>query len=145
MQETKEFSGIEDMLKNWTEDQRRLKQAFLELREVLSAMKNTTMLFKARPGISYSIRASIIKPNKEKRRMFALIDIIDDTEKWLSVCFFDGTITDRDELGNMIPNGIVGEDGYCFDLEEYDDYLISYIKGRINEAYEKVSGERFRE
>jgi len=39
------------------------------------------------------------------------------------------------ELGNLIPKGLLDEDGYCFDVDAYDEILLFYIGGRINEAY----------
>ena|GEM_PF-6416715 len=46
-----------------------------------------------------------------------------------SACLPDG------ELGNLIPKGLLDEDGYCFDVDAYDEILLFYIGGRINEAY----------
>ena len=40
--------------------------------------------------------------------------------------------------GNLVPEGILGEDGYCFDLFEYDRDLMTYIEQRIAEAYSNV-------
>ena len=142
MQKSKDLLEIEEMLNNWVEDQRNLKKAFLELLDEIITMDNLVISFKARPGISYSVRASIKKPGKMKRKMFTIIDIIDDPDKWLSVCFYDGTITDKEGLGNMIPQGILGEDGYCFDLDKYDSYLISYLKEKISESYDEVSANK---
>ena len=131
---------ISDMLREWDKDPRDLKRAFLELKGRLESKENTRITFKSRPGVSYSLRASLTGGDREEENMFALIDIIDDDpeSRWLSVCFYNGTITDDDELGNLIPEGILGEDGYCFDLDGNDEYMISYLKDRIDEAHRKM-------
>jgi hypothetical protein len=41
----------------------------------------------------------------------------------------------QNELGNLVPNGILGVDGYCFDLYEDDAFLASYVERRIEEAH----------
>jgi ribosomal protein S16 len=66
-----------------------------------------------------------------------MVDVIDDApgERWLSVCFYGETIQDPDELGDLIPDGLLGEDGYCFDISEADDRLVSYVGQRVEEAY----------
>jgi len=47
-------------------------------------------------------------------------------------------IEDPEEKGDLIPGGLLGEDGYCFDLYEWDEAALSYIEGRIDQAYEKA-------
>jgi len=66
-----------------------------------------------------------------------MIDVIDDdpNERWLSVCFYGDMVQDPDELGDLIPGGLLGSDGYCFDISEADDRLASYVSQRIQEAY----------
>ncbi len=135
---------ISSLLREWEEDPKGLKKAFMELKEKLESKEKTRITFKSRPGVSYSLRASLVGGDRSEENMFALVDIIDDDpeERWLSVCFYDGTITDDDELGNLIPEGILGEDGYCFDLDGNDEYMISYLKDRIDEAQERVISVR---
>ncbi|MFZ5563507.1 MAG: hypothetical protein ACOZBW_05595, partial [Thermodesulfobacteriota bacterium] len=69
--------------------------------------------------------------------LFAVVDVIDDDpgNRWLSVCFYGETITDPDERGGLIPGGLLGEDGYCFDMDEADDALTTYLQKRMDEAY----------
>jgi hypothetical protein len=50
-------------------------------------------------------------------------------------------ITDPDDKGVLIPLGLLGEDGYCFDLEEWDEEYLHYLKTRLDEAYKKASKE----
>ena len=67
-----------------------------------------------------------------------MVDIIDDDpeNRWLSICFYAETITDPKEEDDIIPGGLLGEDGYCFDLFEEDNEMITYLKERMNEACE---------
>jgi hypothetical protein len=100
--------------------------------------QDVILTFKARPGVSYSFRASSDKHGESK--LFVMVDIIDDDpeDRWLSVCFYGDMITDTDEAGNLIPQGLLGEDGYCFDIYEYDESKIYYVEQRIDEAYAKT-------
>ena len=68
---------------------------------------------------------------------FFIIDIIDDDPKnrWLSVCFYKDMISDPDEMGEIIPQGLPNEDGYCFDVDQWDKKLLEYLKVRMDEAY----------
>ncbi len=38
-------------------------------------------------------------------------------------------------MGNLIPKGLLDEDGYCFDVNSLDDRVLSYLKDRMREAY----------
>ena len=71
--------------------------------------------------------------------LFVMIDVIDDDSKarWLSVCIYGDMIEDPDELGDLIPQGLLGSDGYCFDIIESDEFLKEYVCERIQEAFEK--------
>jgi hypothetical protein len=124
------------LLEDWTRDPSGVKAVFERLGNALSKTENTTFSFKARPGVSYSLRAWAKGPYARKT-LFALVDVIDDDpeNRWLSVCFYEEMITDPEELGNIVPNGILGDDGHCFDLFEYDASLFSYLEKRISEAY----------
>ena len=127
----KEYCGISDLIRNWKSDPQNLKKAFMELRDIIASKENTFITFKSRPGVSHSLRSNVITGDKESR-IFALVDVIDDDpeNRWLSVCFYNGTITEDKEPGNIIPDGILGEDGYCFDLDANEEYMISYLKDK---------------
>ena len=127
-------------LEGWADDPQNMKGVFLKLKEKLLGKKDVILSFNSRPGISYSLRASVGKSTGKDRTLFALVDIVDDqTEnRWLSVCFYSDLVSDPDDEGNLVPKGILGEDGYCFDLFEVDNALIPYIKQRIDEAYDNV-------
>lgn len=127
-------------LEGWTDDPQDMKGAFFKLKEKLLGKKDVILSFNSRPGISYSLRASVGKSAGKNRNLFALVDIVDDqTEnRWLSVCFYSDLVSDPDDEGNLVPKGILGEDGYCFDLFEFDNALIPYIEQRVDEAYDHV-------
>ncbi len=126
------------LLDSWKQDNNGTKKAFSELYRLLLTKENIDLSFKSRPGVSHSLRAGV-KAGKGKERLLAMIDIIDDDpeNRWLSVCFYAESITDPKEEGDIIPGGLLGEDGYCFDLFEEDDEMVVYLKDRINEAHEK--------
>ena len=128
-------------LEGWADDPQNMKGAFLKLKKKLLGKKDVILSFKSRPGISYSLRASVGKSAGKNRNLFALVDIVDDqTEnRWLSVCFYSDLVSDPDDEGNLVPKGILGEDGYCFDLFEFDNTLIPYIEQRVDEAYDNVA------
>ena len=135
-----EYGLLADTLKGWDNDTHGVKAAFLRLLLKLTSMENSHLTFKSRPGISHSLRASIRLTDHKRDRICTLIDIIDDDplSRWLSVCFYEDAITDDQGSGNLIPKGILGEDGYCFDLFEYDEELLVYLEGKIDEAFRMV-------
>jgi len=92
-----------------------------------------------RPGISYSLRARA-KTENEEGTLITMIDIVDDDpdNRWLSVCFYGDCVTDSEEEGDLVPGGLLGEDGYCFDLYENNQNTIAYLEQRIDEAYENT-------
>jgi len=118
-----------------------MKRAFLELKEMLEKKEGVELEFKARPGISYSLRAR--HKNQKNRNLFVMIDVIDDDpdNRWLSICFYGDMVTDPEEKGTLIPGGLLGEDGYCFDLDSWEEDYFSYIKNRIEEAYDNACSE----
>jgi len=122
----------------WKEDALGLKPAFLSYYEGLKERDGVTLLWVERPGVSFSLRGT--HENQTDRPLFVMLDIIDDDpgQRWLSVCFYGDMITDPDELGDLIPGGLLGADGYCFDISEQDDELREYIGIRIQEAYKNA-------
>ncbi len=132
-----EHAEMADLFETWTHDSGNIKPAFVKLQDRLSTKENVTLSFKSRPGVSYSLRANVGKTGDIEERLFVIVDIVDDDpeSRWLSVCFYEDIITDPNGEGNLLPEGLLGEDGYCFDLCEYDDTAISYLEQRIDEAY----------
>ena len=137
------MTPIEHFIHTWTETESGTKQAFSELYEHLKTLDDTTLDFNERPGVSFSLRPK--HKSQKKRSLFAMVDVIDDNpnERWLSVCFYGEMVTDPDEAGDLIPEGLLGEDGYCFDLSEYDEDEIRYLKYRLSEAHKNAQEKQF--
>ncbi len=131
------YINFSDTLEKWTEDEQDVKGAFIRLAGQFGNKDDVVLSFVSRPGVSYSFRAGL--KTADGPILITLIDIVDDPDsRWLSVCFYDECVTDPAEEGNMVPNGVLGIDGYCFDLFTNDDGFISYVEERIDEAYENI-------
>jgi len=130
---------LEAFLDAWEDTPPRIKEAFVRLKDNLAGKNHLGFAFKARPGVSYSLRAT--HDLQQERALFVIMDVIDDDpdNRWLSVCFYPDMITDPEERGNIIPLGLLGEDGYCFDYDEWDKEFLEYLEKRLDEAYEKAS------
>ncbi len=128
---------LERFLDQWSGDAGGCRQVFWELKSYIEQYRDITIDFVARPGVTYSMRAE--HAGGKDRPMFALIDVIDENPRWLSVCFYEDLITDPEDKGELVPAGILGEDGYCFDVDENDSALVGYIRKRLDEAYESAS------
>ncbi len=136
-----EMDKIKQFIEQWKEDEPGIKRAFTAIVDRIVRMDNISIEFNARPGITYSLRP---RHNAQKKRsLFAMVDVIDDDPeaRWLSICFYGEMISDPEDMGDLIPGGLLGEDGYCFDLDEYDDNKVDYIKKRLDEAYESAKSE----
>ena len=124
----------------WEDTPQKTKKAFIRLKEDLSRRPETTLAFKARPGVSYSLRAT--HALQQKRQLFVVVDAVEDPQnRWLSVCFYLDMITDPEEKGELIPAGLLGEDGYCFNLEEWDEDYLCYLEARLDEAHSRAAKE----
>ncbi len=131
---------MKQFIADWQETDTKTKQAFTELLDHLNSLDDITLEFNARPNVSYSLRPC--HANQKDKSLFAMVDVIDDDpeERWLSVCFYGEMITDPDESGDLIPEGLLGEDGYCFDLYEYDADEVAYLKDRLTQAHKNAAG-----
>ena len=125
---------IESFLESWKGEMQPMRDWFKRFYQELSAMEGVTLTFVARPGVSYSIRP--MHKNQTKRDKFAIVDVIDDdpNERWLSVCFYEDMITDPNGHGELIPGGLSGSDGYCFDMYENNEELGRDLLDRLKEA-----------
>jgi len=134
----KEKKELTEFIEAWEETEANIKKAFLQLKNYLEVKEDAIFSFKARPGVSYSLRAAC--PG-QKRELFVMADVIDDDpeNRWLSVCFYGDMISDPEERGDLIPEGLLGQDGYCFDIDEEEDGLLKYIEARLDEAYQAAS------
>jgi hypothetical protein len=141
------FSGedvhreINAFLETWQGKSQQIRDSFVRLKNHLAAKDSLLYTFKARPGVSYSLRAKHVL--QQTRELFVIMDVIDDDpdSRWLSVCFYPDMITDPEERGNIIPLGLLDEDGYCFDYDEWDEEFLGYLETRLDEAHEKGSKE----
>lgn len=124
-------------LESWSVDPNNAKPAFMELKSCLESCAPAGLSFKMRPGVSYSLRGSM---NGEDG-LFAMVDVVDDDPeaRWLSVCFYDAQVTDPDDIGDWVPEGLNGQDARCFDVDGYDADLVAYVAARIKEAWKKAS------
>lgn len=129
------MTELDQFIADWKDNNTGIKQAFEELLIHVKAFDKTELAFVARPNVSYSLRPR--HQDQINRSLFAMVDVIDDNpnERWLSICFYGDMVTDPEEAGDLIPGGLLGEDGYCFDLDTYDDQEIAYLKQRLTEAH----------
>jgi hypothetical protein len=106
-----------------------------------AAPQHISFTFKARPGVSYSLRAR--HSVQTERVLFVLLDVVDDVpaSRWLSICFYDEMVSDPGEKGDFVPGGLMGEDARCFNLEDDDAVMRDYIKARLAEAAHKAAKE----
>ena len=90
--------GVEELVQAWQSDPLNARAAFLAYRDYLVGLENVSLEFKARPGVSYSLRAR--NAAQKRRELFVLVDVVDDEpeSRWLSVCFYADMIQDPDEL-----------------------------------------------
>lgn len=123
---------IEAFLDTWTETPEQNRQGFIRLKDLLSGKEGIQLEFHCRPGVTYSLRASV--PNND-RPLFVMIDVIEDQPRWLSVCFFGDMVQDPEERGAFVPGGLLGEDALCFDLDLCTGEALTYVENRIVEAW----------
>jgi hypothetical protein len=125
---------LNTFIEEWkvTPDKNSNKATFLRFKDHLASLDGVTLDFIARPGVTYSLRA--VHDAQKDKELFVMVDVIEDVERWLSVCFYGEMITDPESKGDMVPGGLLGEDATCFDLEDQDEVLISYIEARLGEA-----------
>lgn len=129
---------LDAFIEAWADTEEKNKEAFLRLKTHLQAMTDVRLEFLPRPGVTYSLRA--VHPNQKDKSLFAMVDVIEDDPRWLSVCFYGEMITDPDEKGDFVPEGLLGEDAMCFDIEAYDEDDLSYVEARLTEACRNAQG-----
>ncbi len=128
---------VEQFIQEWPDSPEKNKEIFIRLKDFLNAKTGMIFEFIPRPEVTYSLRAK--HENQTDKPLFAMVDVIEDTPRWLSVCFYGELISDPDEAGDYVPEGLMGEDAICFDLEEYDEDVIKYVEARLDEAYTAAS------
>jgi hypothetical protein len=123
---------IESFIAQWAEGPEKNKKAFIGFKEHLESMSGVNLSFSPRPGLTYSLRAGHAR--QKDKPLFVMVDVIEDDPRWLSVCFYEDMIGDPEEKGDFVPAGLLGQDARCFDLNQYDEEVVRYIKARIDEA-----------
>jgi hypothetical protein len=131
------LNEVEKFIQEWPDSPEKNKQIFIRLKNFLKAKTGMIFEFIPRPDVTYSLRAK--HKNQTDKPLFAMVDVIEDTPRWLSVCFYGELISDPDEAGDYVPEGLLGEDAICFDLEEFDEAAIKYVEARLDEAYTVAS------
>lgn len=129
----RDIRELDEFINQWCETPNNIRECFLHLIRHLESKEPVAFEFIPRQGLTYSLRAS--RPNPQSPALFALIDVIEDDPRWLSVCFFAEMISDPEEKGDMVPEGLLGSDAHCFDLDEYDEAEVAYMAARLDEAF----------
>lgn len=131
------MAEVDGFLGQWPDEP--MRECFIKMYRNVAEMAGVELEFVSRPKISHSLRPKHV--NQSDRDLFGMIDVIDDDPeaRWLSVCFYGDLITDPEERGELIPGGLAGADGYCFDMYEADDELTGYIIARLQEASVKAA------
>ena len=124
---------INTFLDSWEKSDDNNKEVFRQLLSLLQGFEKCVIEFHQRPGITYSLRGTYER--EQGAQLFVMVDVIEDSPRWLSVCFYGKMITDPEEKGAFVPGGLLGEDAVCFDIDTYDEKEISYVGSRIEEAY----------
>jgi hypothetical protein len=132
-------SELNAFIEEWEETPEKNRAVFLHFRDYLSKKEDVTLEFIPRPGLTYSLRA--VHAAQKKRELFVMVDVIEDSPRWLSVCFYGEMITDPEENGDFVPEGLLGDDAVCFDIEAQDEALIRYIEIRLDEAWRSAAAE----
>ncbi len=132
-------SELNAFIEAWTETPEKNRETFLRFKDHLTGKAGARLEFIPRAGVTYSLRAS--HPDQKKRGLFVMVDVIEDDPRWLSICFYGEMITDPEERGDFVPEGLLGEDAVCFDIEERDEALIRYVETRLDEAYQSALTE----
>ncbi len=127
---------VEIFIENWPDSPEQTKQIFIRLKDFLNAKPGVIFEFVPRSGVTYSLRAK--HESQKDKPLFVMLDVIEDSPRWLSVCFYGELVTDPDEAGDYVPEGLLGEDAICFDLEEFDEDAIRYVEARLDEAYQSA-------
>jgi hypothetical protein len=124
---------IELFIEQWPTEPGNCREVFLALYQFLQELEKSRLSFHARAGITYSLRAA--HKQVTDKELFVMVDVIEDSPRWLSVCFYEQMVTDPESRGDSLPGGLLGEDGLCFDIESGSDEMLDYLKQRIAEAH----------
>ncbi len=142
MEDIENKEELDEFIHNWADSDTLTKKAFSSLTDYLLKQQDNVLSFHPRPGVTYSLRAK--HKNQRRREIYTMVDIIDDdpSERWLSVCFYGDLISDPEERGDFVPDGLLGEDAICFDVEQFDENLLNYIEQRFDESHDRAAKEQ---
>jgi len=130
---------LNTFIEEWKETTEKNREVFIHFREYLSNKEGVTLDFIPRPGVTYSLRA--VHTDQKEKDLFVMVDVIEGDPRWLSICFYGEMISDPEEKGDFVPEGLLGEDAVCFDIEKLDEALIRYIEARLDEACQNAVKE----
>jgi hypothetical protein len=128
---------LETFIRSWPVTPDGCRGLFIELKNFIQDLDNTRFQFVSRPGVTYSLRCIHVQSSLP---LFAMVDVIEDEPRWLSVCFYDEMVADPEKMGNYVPGGLLGEDGRCFDLERKLPEQLAYVLERIRQAHAGAAG-----
>lgn len=123
---------MESFIDQWQDGSEQSRSGFLYLKGVLESLDGVILEFIAREGVTYSLRAK--HSNQKDKALFVMVDVIEGEPRWLSVCFYAKMISDPEEKGDFVPQGLLGEDAVCFDIDDYSEANIKYVEKRIREG-----------
>lgn len=127
-------------LADWQETPDKNKSAFIRFKECITAKQGVVLDYQPRDGLTYSLRAA--HADQSDKPLFVMVDVIEDSPRWLSICFYGDMINDPGEKGAFVPGGLLGEDALCFDIDAFEETEIQYVEARIEEAYQSAAGDR---
>lgn len=128
----KQEKEIEQFIAAWPDSSQASRDLFARLKLQLQGFEGVNLQFVARPGVTYSLRG--LCQQRDDRPLFAMIDVIDDDPRWLSICFYGDMVKDPEQRGDYVPGGLLGADGICFDLDAGNEDSLAYVMARIDEA-----------
>lgn len=124
---------IEAFIEQWPDEPGCCRGPFARLYHFVKTLERSAVSFHVREGISYSLRTA--HRDATDKELFVMVDVIDDTPRWLSVCFYEKMVSDPETRGDSVPGGLLGEDGICFDVDSPEPGLLDYLQQRIIEAH----------
>lgn len=131
------MNELNDFVRQWQETEEGNKKGFMELLEHMQQKDSVELAYVPRAGLTYSLR--VRHKAQQEKSLFVMVDVIEAEPRWLSICFYADMITDPEEKGDFVPDGLLGEDACCFDLENYSKEMIGYLNTRIDEAWTSAS------
>ena len=79
------MQALKAFIDEWTDTAEKTKAAFVRLKNHLEAKSGVVLDYIPRAGVTYSLRAA--HENQKTRKLFAMVDVIEDQPRWLSVLF----------------------------------------------------------